>query len=148
MARARVSRVIGAPPRAVWDLVADIEGHAGWQVDVAAIRVTSVQRHGVGTTYDVHARLGPIRMMIPMTITEWRPRRSVSTRYDGSLRGQGTITVRRRGRGQSKVTWSARVRTPWSLGGPVGAAATAVLLRAVWRRNLAALARLIEVGSR
>ena len=99
--------MIRASPRAVWDVVADIEGHGAWQVDVADIRMTSTRRRGAGTSYDVRARIGPIRMVIPMTITEWRDRRSVSTRYDGSLRGQGTITVKRHGRGRTKVTWSA-----------------------------------------
>ena len=139
-----MSRVVRASPRAVWDVVADIEGHAAWQVDVGEIRMTSRSRQGVGTTYDVHARLGPIRMVIPMTITRWSERRAVSTRYDGSLSGQGIITVKRHGRGRTKVTWSARVRLPWWLGGPVGATATGVLLRAVWRQNLAGLARRVE----
>jgi len=141
MARVRVSRVVNAPLADVWAVVADIGGHARWQVDVRAIEFTSVEQRGVGAQYLCAARLGPIRMRIPMTVTEWRERKAVAVRYDGRLSGGGRITVSRRPRRGTKVTWSARLRMPWSLGGPVGAMVAARVLRAVWKRNLANLAR-------
>ena len=61
MARVRVSRVIDASAAEVWALVADIGGHANWQVDVRSIEFTSAKHRGVGATYLVDTRLGPIR---------------------------------------------------------------------------------------
>lgn len=141
MARVRVSRVIDAPPAAVWRVVSDIAGHARWQVDVRAIEFTTPEQRAVGASYLCHTQLGPIRMTIPMTVTEWRDRRRVAVQYQGRLSGAGGITLRRRGKRATKVTWSARIRLPALLGGPFGALGAAQLLRVVWRRNLANLAR-------
>ncbi len=146
MATVRVSRVLDAPPARVWPFVADIEGHAGWQVDVEAIRFTSRRHRGVGATYECATRLGPVRMTIPMEVVGWREGKSVSVRYEGSLSGGGTITVERLRRRRTKVTWAAHIRLPWWMGGPVGALAAAQVLRVVWKANLTALAR--EVGER
>jgi carbon monoxide dehydrogenase subunit G len=136
--------VIAAPPRRVWAVVADIAGHAHWQVDVAAITFTSDRHRGVGTTYDVATRLGPVRMRIPMEIVEWHDGKAVGVRYEGTLSGGGRITVRRAGRGRSRVTWAARVTLPWWMGGAPGAIAAGRVLRLVWRQNLANLAALLE----
>jgi uncharacterized protein YndB with AHSA1/START domain len=141
VAHVRVSRVIPASPRDVWRVVADINGHARWQVDVRAIEFTTSDQRGVGAQYICDTRLGPIRMRIPMTVTEWRERKAVAVRYQGRLSGGGRITLRRRRRGATKVTWSAQIRLPWLLGGPVGALVAAQPLRLVWRRNLANLER-------
>lgn len=147
MARVRVSRVIEAPLREVWSVVSDIEGHTSWQVDVRAIRFTTKEQRAVGAAYLVDTKLGPIRMQIPMTVIEWHERRCVAVQYQGRLSGRGRITVRpRRKRRATKVTWSARVRLPWYLGGPVGALGSAQVLRLVWRKNLANLAREVESG--
>lgn len=139
MARVRVSRVIEASPSEVWPFVADIRAHAEWQVDVRAIELTSARTTGVGTSYLVHAGLGPVRMRIPMEVTEWDEGRHVAVRYEGSLRGQGRIRLKRRRDGRTKVTWAARIELPLWLGGPAGAFASTQLLRLVWRRNLANL---------
>lgn len=139
-ARVRVSRVIDAPASEVWARVADIGGHAHWQVDVRSIQFTSARHHGVGTTYRCDTRLGPIRMAIPMTVTEWSEGKAVAVSYEGALSGGGRITVKRRRRNRTKVTWAARVRLPWWLGGPFGALGSAQLLRVVWHANLKRLA--------
>jgi hypothetical protein len=140
MAHVRVSRIIDAPLRDVWPVVADIEGHARWQVDVRAIRFTTAERTGVGAAYLCDTQLGPIRMTIPMTVVEWHDRKAVAVQYQGRLSGRGRIAVRRRRRA-TRVSWSAHIRLPWFLGGPVGALGAAQLLRVVWTRNLANLER-------
>jgi hypothetical protein len=124
----------------VWPLVADVGNHARWQIDVRAIDFTTPDTEGVGAAYDCHTRLGPIRMRIPMEVTEWRAGESIAVRYDGALSGAGRIALRRRRRRRTQVTWSAHIKLPWWLGGPPGALATAQLLRFVWRKNLANLA--------
>jgi hypothetical protein len=127
----------------VWAVVADIEGHARWQVDVRAIRFTTAERTVVGAAYLCDTQLGPIRMTIPMTVVDWRDRKVVAVQYQGRLSGRGRITVRRRRRA-TKVTWAAHIRLPWFLGGPVGAVGAAQLLHLVWKKNLANLADELE----
>src|SRR5258705_10276993 len=128
MARGRVSRVIDAPPGLVWREVSDIGGHARWQVDVRSIAFTSGRVRGVGTTYDCDTKLGLVRMVIPMEVIHWDEGRSIGVRYEGTLRGGGRITLARKRRRRTKITWSARVHFPWWLGGPVGAFGAAQVL--------------------
>src|SRR5947208_10385895 len=110
MARVRVSRVVHAHRDDVWRVVGNIGGHARWQVDVRAIEFTTLDQRGVGSQYLCDAKLGPLRMRIPMTVTEWRERRAVAVRYDGRLSGGGRITLSRRPMRTTKVTWSAHLR--------------------------------------
>jgi len=131
-----VSRVIDAPPGLVWPVVCDIGTHSDWQVDVRSVTFTSTSTRGVGTTYDCDTRLGPIRMRIPMTVVEWDDGRAIAVAYEGTLSGGGRITLTRKRKQRTKVTWAARVRFPWWMGGPVGALAAAQTLRLVWRANL------------
>src|SRR5205814_9372906 len=98
-------------------------------------------QRGVGWQYLCAGKRGPLAMRMPMTVTEWRERRAVAVRYDGRLSGGGRITLSRRPMRTTKVTWSAHLRLPWPLGGPVGAVVAAKVLRIVWKRNLANLAR-------
>lgn len=146
MARVRVSRIIDASPGVVWTAVSDLARHAAWQVDVRSITITSSTSRGVGTTYDCDTRLGPVRMRIPMEVVEWDEGRAIAVRYEGTLRGGGRITLGRRRRRRTKVTWAARVSFPWWLGGPVGAFGAAQTLRFVWKANLGALDRALTAA--
>jgi uncharacterized protein YndB with AHSA1/START domain len=140
-----VARTIDASPAEVWPLVADIEGHARWQVDVRAIRFTSSTTRGVGATYLCDTRLGPIRMRIPMEVVEWKEGKAIAVCYEGALSGGGRISLKRRRKGRrTTVTWDAKIRLPWWLGGPVGAMATVQLLRLVWRANFKNLEAVVK----
>jgi hypothetical protein len=125
-------------------VISDIGTHARWQVDVRSVTFTSPNPRGVGAAYYCDTRLGPVAMRIPMEVIEWDEGRSIAVRYDGTLSGGGRISLRRRRRRRTQVTWSARLRFPWWLGGPVGATAAGQVLRVVWKKNLAALAREVE----
>ncbi len=144
MARVRVSTDVQGSRSDVWTVLRDLEDHARWMADVAAIRITSARRAGAGTRFDCVTKLGPIGMTIPMAIVAWEPERRMATRYDGTLRGGGELSLRRRRGGQTRVTWRARIRFPWWLGGPFGAFAAARILKLVWRRSLANLRGIVE----
>lgn len=136
MAEVRVSITIDAPRHAVWAALEDIESHVTWMREAVALRFVSPNRRGTGTRFECDTKVGPIRLVDTMEITEWRPRRSMGVRHVGVVTGDGKFTLRRRRRGRTRFTWSERFRFPWWLGGPAGAAAAGVVLARIWRRNL------------
>ena len=147
MARVRVSTVIDAPPRRVWDDVKDIASHVDWMDDAVAIRFTSSRRSGVGVAFDCDTKVGPIRLTDRMEVTEWRPRRVMGIRHVGVVAGSGRFTLRRKRRGRrTRFTWEERLVFPWWLGGPLGSVVGGQVLRLVWKRNLRNLKRRVEAG--
>ena len=146
MGRIRVSTVIDAPPGRVWDDVKDIASHVDWMHDAVAIRFTSRQRQGVGTTFDCDTRVGPIRLTDQMEVVEWTPGRALGIRHVGVVTGEGRFVLRPRRGGRTRFSWEERLRFPWWMGGPVGSVVGGHVLRLIWKRNLANLKRRVEAG--
>lgn len=146
MPRIRVSTVIDAPPREVWRAIDRIERHVDWMEDAVAIRITSGGKQGVGTTFECDTRIGPITLVDHMEITEWKARRAMGVRHVGAVSGTGRFTLRPVGRNRTRFTWREKLHFPWYLGGSIGGVVGAEVLRAVWRRNLRNLKRLVEHG--
>jgi hypothetical protein len=144
MAGIRVSTVIDATPAEVWDVVRHVGDHVEWMEDAVAIRFTSAQTSGVGTTFDCDTKVGPFRITDRMEITEWAPRRAMGVRHVGMVTGTGVFTLRPRRGGRTRFTWRERLRFPWWMGGPLGAVVGGEVLRLVWRRNLANLKAIVE----
>jgi hypothetical protein len=144
VARIRVSTVVDASRAVVWQALEDIGRHVVWMDDAEAIRFTSPQQHGVGTTYECDTRIGPVRLVDRMEIVEWRPRRSMGVRHRGLVAGEGRFTLRRARGGRTRFTWHEELRFPWWVGGPLAAAAATPVLRRVWRRNLRNLSRYVS----
>ncbi len=135
----RVATTIDAPPEVVWSNLADVGSHVEWMLDAEAIRFTSPQRQGVGTTFDCDTRLGPFRLTDRMEVTEWDEGRVMGVRHAGLVKGEGRFTLAPVDGGHhTRFTWEERLAFPWSLTGPV--------LAAIWRRNLRRLKRSVEQG--
>lgn len=115
-------------------MVKDVPGHVDWMHDAVAIRVTSP------TTFECDTRVGPLRTVDRMTITEWRPGRAMGIRHTGLVTGTGRFTLRSRGRRRTRFTWDEALELPWYFVPPVAG----VVLKLVWRRNLRTLKRLVE----
>ena len=149
MAKIRVSRTIAARRGTVWDHLRDIPSHVEWMADAEAIRFTGKRRSGVGTTFDCDTKVGPIRLVDRMEVTEWRPGRAMGVRHVGLVTGSGRFSLRpTRLRRATRVTWEEELRFPWWLGGRVGAVVGGVVLAAIWRGNLRRFERLVSPGSR
>ncbi len=144
MTRIRVSVVIHAPPRRVWSAVEDIGSHVEWMQDAAAIRFTSSRRSGVGTTFECLTRVGPFRLTDEMVVTEWKPRRAMGIRHTGLVTGTGRFTLRRQLGSGTRFAWDERLVFPWWMGGPLGGAVGSLVLRRIWKHNLANLRRRVE----
>lgn len=146
-----VSVEIDAPPETVWRIVEKVENHIDWMHDAVAIRFTGEQTRGVGTEFLCDTKVGPIKLVDRMEITEWTPGEAMGVKHTGIVTGDGHFTLEpidlaRR----TRFTWTETLTFPWWLGGPLGALVGGrLVLRPLWKRNLGNLRRLVEssVGS-
>ncbi|MGI8793555.1 MAG: SRPBCC family protein [Acidimicrobiales bacterium] len=139
MSRIRVSASIPASPRRVWADLRDIASHVEWMEDAVAIRFDSSRTSGVGTIFNCDTKVGPVRLTDRMEVTEWVPGEVMGIRHVGLVTGDGRFRLKRRWRGGTTFIWEERLFFPWYMGGPVGALVGSVVLRRIWRRNLANL---------
>ena len=146
MGRIRVSTMIEATPAVVWDEVRHIDRHIDWMADADRITFTSRRRSGVGTTFDCLTKVGPIRLVDKMEITEWRDGKVMGVRHVGLVTGTGRFTVTKARGGRTRFTWDERLRFPWWLGGPVGGVVGGRVMRRIWKKNLGVLKTLVESG--
>ena len=137
---------ISATPQEVWDVVERVEDHVDWMVDAVAIRFTGEQRRGVGTSFQCDTKVGPIKLVDHMEITEWVRCSTMGVRHVGLVTGTGEFTLTPLDLGRrTRFGWEESLVFPWWLGGRVGSAfGGRVILRAVWKRNLRTLKALIE----
>jgi hypothetical protein len=139
-----VSIVIAATPSEVWATIEPIEDHVTWMADAVAIRFEGEQTRGAGTRFLCDTKVGPFRLTDRMEVTEWEPARTMGVRHTGVVSGVGRFTLTPVAAG-TRFGWQEDLRFPWYLGGPVGSAiAGPLVLRRIWRRNLAALKQLVE----
>ena len=146
MARVRASVIIEASPAQVWKAVEDVASHVDWMHDATAIRFTSAQHTGVGTTFDCDTRIGPIKLVDRMEITAWEPQRAMGVRHVGLVTGTGAFTLRDAGRGRTEFLWDETLTFPWWMGAGLGGRVGAVLLAQIWKRNLRTLKQQIEAS--
>src|SRR5262245_21115943 len=117
--------------------------------DAAAIRFATDQTRGVGTRLLVDTKVGPFRLTARMTITEWVPEVVMGVAHTGAVAGRGRFTLAPGDRGGTRFSWDEELHFPWWLGGPAGALVGGrLVLRGLWRRNLAALKDLVESRER
>ncbi len=149
MSRIAVFVEIDATPDIVWSVVEPIEHHVDWMADAEAIRFSTDQRRGVGTTFVCDTKVGPFRLADHMEITKWEPGLVMGVRHHGIVTGEGQFTLTpidldRR----TRFEWTEVLHFPWYLGGPIGEMLGGrVVLRAIWRRNLRRLRTLVEGGA-
>jgi hypothetical protein len=144
MARVRASVIIEASPEVVWTAVEDIATHVEWMHDAEAIRFTSPQRSGVGTTFDCDTKVGPFRLVDRMEITAWEPGHTMGVRHVGLVTGSGAFTLRAAGTDRTEFLWDETLRFPWWMAGELGGRIGAVVLAQIWKRNLRGLKQRVE----
>jgi uncharacterized protein YndB with AHSA1/START domain len=142
-----VSIDISATPEQVWATVEPIEDHVEWMHDAVAIRFQTDQRRGVGTAFLCDTKVGPIALVDRMEITDWVPGSTMGVRHVGVVTGTGKFTLTPIDLGRrTRFAWDEGLTFPWWLGGPVGALIGGrVVLRAIWKRNLRELKRIVEL---
>ena len=146
MSHIRVVIEIDATPSRVWEVVEPVENHVEWMHDAVAIRFVGSQTRGVGTAFLCDTKVGPIKLVDRMEITEWTPGEVMGVRHSGLVTGSGRFTLEPIDLGRrTRFVWQEELTFPWWLGGPVGAyVGGKVVLRAIWQRNLRGLKHLVE----
>lgn len=148
MSRLRVAIDISASPEQVWKVVERVEDHVEWMLDAVAIRFRTGQHRGVGTSFLCDTKVGPIKLVDQMEITEWVNGSTMGVRHVGLVTGSGrfTLTAIDLGR-RTRFSWEESLTFPWWLGGRVGSVVIGrVVLRAIWRHNLRNLKAIVEAG--
>jgi hypothetical protein len=148
MGRIRVATELDATPERVWAVVEPVERHVDWMADAVAIRFETEQTRGVGTRFLCDTKVGPIRLTDRMEITEWEPGAAMGVRHTGIVTGTGVFTLEPIDLGRrTRFTWSEELHFPWFLGGRLGELVGGQLvMKAIWRRNLRELKRLVEAA--
>lgn len=148
MSEIRVSIELDATPAQVWEVVEPVERHVDWMADAVEIRFRGEQTRGVGTTFDCLTKVGPIKLTDVMEITEWEPERAMGVRHSGIVTGSGVFTLDPIDLGRrTRFTWTEDLRFPWFLGGRLGELVGGkVVMKAIWRRNLRELQRLVAAA--
>ena len=141
----RVSVDIAAPVQKVWDVVEPVERHIDWMADAVAIRFQTEQTRGAGTTFFCDTKVGPIKLVDVMTITAWEPGKVMGVKHTGVVTGTGEFTLDAIDASHTRFTWTESLTFPWWLGGPIGAyLGGQIVMKAIWRRNLRELKKLVE----
>jgi len=146
VARISVRIELDATPQRVWEVVEPVENHVDWMHDAVAIRFQGEQTRGVGTSFLCDTKVGPIKLVDRMEITEWVPEQTMGVRHTGIVTGTGRFTITPIDLGRrSRFEWAEELFFPWWLGGPIGAyVGGKVVMQAIWRRNLRELKALVE----
>jgi uncharacterized protein YndB with AHSA1/START domain len=143
----RVSIDIAAPVQKVWDVVEPIERHIDWMADAVAIRFQTEQTRGTGTKFFCDTKVGPIKLVDVMTITAWEPGKVMGVTHTGVVTGTGEFTLTAIDESNTRFTWKEKLIFPWWLGGPLGALVGGqIVMKAIWRRNLRKLKKLVEAA--
>jgi len=113
--------------------------------DAGAIVFDGPQRSGVGTRIRVPTRVGPIRTVDLMTVTEWDEGKAIAVEHRGAVSGAGRFELEPHPAGTLLVL-SEELRFPWWLGGPIGAWIAGPILKRIWQGNLGRLADRVGVS--
>jgi hypothetical protein len=147
MSHIQVSIDINAPVSRVWEVVEPVERHIDWMADAVAIRFQTEQTRGVGTKFFCDTKVGPIKLVDVMTITAWEPNAVMGVTHTGVVTGTGEFTLTALSETTTRFTWTESLVFPWWLGGPIGAIVGGqIVMKAIWRRNLRKLKKLVEAA--
>lgn len=139
MAAITVSTVIERSPAEVWADVRNIASHVEWMADAETITFTSDQTEGTGTTFECLTKVGPIRLIDKMEITEWVDERTMGVRHTGLVTGTGEFTLTPLPGGGTEFSWSEDLVFPLWMGGPLGGVVGGQIMKLIWNRNLSGL---------
>jgi carbon monoxide dehydrogenase subunit G len=139
-----VSIEIAAPIEEVWAHAADFATHDEWMADAAEIEFMTDERSGVGTTMAVETKVGPLRTVDVIEVTDMEAPHRITVSHKGLFTGTGEFRLESVGELKTRFTWDERLDFPWYFGGPIGAAVAKPILSTIWRGNLRRLRLRIE----
>jgi hypothetical protein len=144
----RIGATFDATPATTWSVIEHIETHVAWMSDAVAITFDTEQHAGVGTRFDCHTKIGPIRLIDAMSITKWVPGEAMGVDHRGVVRGTGVFSLGWSDDQRTRFSWEEQLTFPWWLGGAIGEWIARPLLTHIWRGNLARLKLIVEASQR
>ncbi len=140
MGKILISITVPAAPAEVWEDLRHIESHTEWMSDAESISFCGDATEGVGARFECKTRLGPLRMIDKMEVTEWQEAAELAIRHEGLVTGTGifrlTPVTTNAGEQHTLFEWTEILRFPWWMGAAIGEFVARPLLRAMWNRNL------------
>lgn len=134
-----VSHLIDVPPHIVWADVSRMESHAEWMADAEGIDVVSKVHRGVGTVLRVPTRIGPLRTVDWIIVTDWIEGRSIRVVHVGLVSGEGEFRIEPHG-DATLFVWDESLTLPLLFGGRIGELVARPIIAGIWRGNLRRLA--------
>ena len=132
----KVSTVINAPLKTVWNEVSRLENHTNWMNDAEKIDFLSENNSGMGTEMKVLTKIGPIKLYDYMTVTNWVVEKSIAVDHIGIVTGKGEFKLEEIDENNTKFNWEETLKFPIYLGGIIGEFFGAPILKLIWRKNL------------
>jgi len=133
----RAQIAIDVPPARVWEALLDWEGSSRWMVPPTTVEVMGERTNQAGMRVHAVSRLGPLRLVDHMVVTDWVPEREIRVRHLGwPLRGDGIFRVEPEGR-RARFVWIEDLVLPLGVVGELAG----LLLRRPAERMLAASCR-------
>ena len=147
MSSIRVEIVIDRPRHDVWGELRHVARHVEWMSDARRIDFRTDHHEGVGTSFVCLTRLGPLSTRDVMIITRWDEDVAMGVSHRGIFTGRGEFILDDVA-GATRVTWREDLTFPWWFAGPLGEVVARPILRRVWKKNLANLARVVTARGR
>ena len=132
----KVSTIIDAPLKTVWNEVSRLENHTNWMNDAEKIDFLSENNSGMGTEMKVLTKIGPIKLYDYMTVTNWVVEKSIAVDHIGIVTGKGEFKLEEIDENNTKFNWEETLKFPIYLGGVIGEFFGAPILKLIWRKNL------------
>jgi carbon monoxide dehydrogenase subunit G len=133
----RAEIAIDVPTARVWDALLDWEGSSRWMVPPTTVEIMGERTNRPGMRVHAVSRLGPLRLVDHMVVTDWEPEREIRVRHVGwPLRGDGIFRVEPDGTG-ARFVWVEDLVLPLGIVGELAGS----LLKPLAERALAASCR-------
>ena len=142
--RIKVSTIIDRPLNEVWDEVKIMENHVNWMQDAAKIDFLSENKFGMDTKMKVLTKVGPFSLNDIITVTSWDEMKSIGVVHEGIVTGEGAFYLSKNTEDSTKFDWSEILEAPFYLGGPIAELFGGIVLKAIWKKNLNNLKKIIE----
>ena len=142
--RLEETALFDATPERTWSVLVDWERQASWMPDVAWIRVAGPDR-GLGTRLVVRTKVFGIPSVTDrLVVTAWEPPAHLAIDHLGLVRGRGEWKVSAAEEGRTRFEWFEQLSLPLGAVGEAALRAYGPLQRAMLRRSIRNLRRLVE----
>jgi hypothetical protein len=96
------------------------------------------------TKMKVLTKVGPLSLNDIITVTSWDEMKSIGVVHEGIVTGEGAFYLSKNTENSTRFDWIETLKAPLFLGGPIAELFGGIVLKAIWKKNLNNLKRIIE----